>query len=63
MAEESKSKKPLDNGRRKFLNTAGIAGIAGAGVTLGLTGCNKADNASPCEREMVWTSGKLIELK
>lgn len=46
MAEESKSKKPLDNGRRKFLNTAGIAGIAGAGVTLGLTGCNKADNAS-----------------
>lgn len=23
--------------------------------------CNKADNASPCEREMVWISGKLVE--
>lgn len=45
MAEDSKSTKPLDNGRRKFLNTAGIAGIAGAGASLGLAGCNKADQA------------------
>ena len=34
---------PLDNGRRKFLNTAGAAGIAGVG--LGLAGCNKAEQA------------------
>ena len=45
MTDDTKSKTPLDNGRRKFLNTAGIAGIAGAGVTLGLAGCNKADQA------------------
>ena len=45
MAEDSKSTTQLDNGRRKFLNTAGIAGIAGAGVSLGLSGCNKADQA------------------
>lgn len=44
MAEDSKSAQPLDNGRRKFLNTAGAAGIAGVG--LGLAGCNKADQAS-----------------
>jgi len=45
MTDDTKSKTPLDNGRRKFLNTAGIAGIAGAGASLGLTGCNKADQA------------------
>jgi len=43
MTDDTKSKTPLDNGRRKFLNTAGIAGIAGAGASLGLAGCNKAD--------------------
>jgi len=45
MTDDTKSKTPLDNGRRKFLNTAGIVGIAGAGVSLGLAGCNKADQA------------------
>ena len=25
--------------------------------------CNKVDNATPCEHEMLWTGGKLIELK
>ena len=43
MSDDTKTDTPLDNGRRKFLNTAGIAGIAGAGASLGLTGCNKAD--------------------
>lgn len=46
MSDDNKSDAPFDNGRRKFLNTAGIAGIAGAGATLGLAGCNKADQAS-----------------
>ncbi|MBP6189727.1 MAG: nitrous-oxide reductase [Azonexus sp.] len=45
MSDDSKSDTPFDNGRRKFLNTAGIAGIAGAGASLGLSGCNKADQA------------------
>ncbi|WP_265949517.1 TAT-dependent nitrous-oxide reductase [Dechloromonas sp. A34] len=43
MSEDQKTKTPLDNGRRKFLNTAGAAGIAGVG--LGLAGCNKAEQA------------------
>lgn len=45
MSDNKQSETPFDNGRRKFLNTAGIAGIAGAGATLGLAGCNKADQA------------------
>jgi nitrous-oxide reductase len=47
MADETKTETPSDNGRRKFLNTAGIAGLAGAGISLGLAGCNKADQAAP----------------
>ncbi|MBS1158905.1 MAG: nitrous-oxide reductase [Proteobacteria bacterium] len=43
MSEDNKTETPLDNGRRKFLNTAGLAGIAGVG--LGLAGCNKAEQA------------------
>ncbi|HXE40928.1 MAG TPA: TAT-dependent nitrous-oxide reductase [Azonexus sp.] len=44
MADDTKQPDtPLDNGRRKFLNTAGAAGIAGVG--LGLAGCNKAEQA------------------
>jgi nitrous-oxide reductase len=34
-----------DSGRRKFLNTATVASLAGAGLTLGLAGCNKAAEA------------------
>lgn len=30
-----------DQGRRKFLNTAAFAGIAGAGASIGLSACNK----------------------
>ncbi len=31
---------PQDPGRRKFLNhTAAIAGLAGAGLTVGIAGC------------------------
>lgn len=32
---------PEDQGRRKFLNTAAVTGLAGAGLSLGLTACNK----------------------
>ncbi len=34
-----------DTGRRKFLNTATVAGLAGAGLSIGLAGCNKAAEA------------------
>ncbi len=37
---------PEQLGRRKFLNTAAITGLAGAGLSLGLAGCNK-DDAKP----------------
>lgn len=37
---------PEQMGRRKFLNTAAITGLAGAGLSLGLAGCNK-DDAKP----------------
>jgi len=32
---------PEDQGRRKFLNSAAVTGLAGAGLSLGLTACNK----------------------
>jgi len=41
MSEDSKTETLQDNSRRRFLNTAGIAGIAGVG--LGIVGCNKAE--------------------
>ncbi|PKM07072.1 MAG: nitrous-oxide reductase [Gammaproteobacteria bacterium HGW-Gammaproteobacteria-4] len=36
---------PEQPGRRKFLNTAAITGLAGAGLSMGLAGCNKEDAA------------------
>ncbi len=35
---------PQDQQRRKFLNTAGVLGIAGAGLSVGLAACKKADD-------------------
>jgi len=43
MIDDHKPDAPLDNARRKFLNTAGMAGIAGA--SLGLAACGKAEQA------------------
>ena len=37
---------PLDPSRRHFLNTSALAGLAGAGVSLGLVGCNKETPAA-----------------
>ena len=36
---------PQDQGRRKFLNTAGALGLAGAGLSATLAGCKKAEEA------------------
>ncbi len=36
---------PEDPGRRKFLNTAALTGLAGAGLSLGLAGCNTETEA------------------
>ncbi len=38
---------PQDPGRRKFLNTTAIAGLAGAGLSMGLVACNKEQPAGP----------------
>ncbi len=35
------SEQPIDEGRRRFLNTAAIAGLAGAGLSVGLTACKQ----------------------
>ena len=37
---------PEDPGRRKFLNTAAFTGLAGAGLSLGLAGCNTESDAA-----------------
>ncbi|HEX7012021.1 MAG TPA: TAT-dependent nitrous-oxide reductase [Steroidobacteraceae bacterium] len=35
---------PEDPGRRKFLNTAAMTGLAGAGLSLGVAGCSTEDS-------------------
>jgi nitrous-oxide reductase len=37
---------PPDEGRRKFLNKAAVAGLAGAGLSTGLIGCKKPEAPS-----------------
>ena len=42
------SPRPQDPGRRRFLNTTSLAGLAGAGLAVGLAGCNEpAKTAAP----------------
>ncbi|MBS0542750.1 MAG: TAT-dependent nitrous-oxide reductase [Proteobacteria bacterium] len=36
-----------DPSRRRFLNTAALAGLAGAGLSVGLSACNKQQPAAP----------------
>ena len=36
-----------DPSRRKFLNTAALAGLAGAGLSVGLSACNKESAPAP----------------
>lgn len=36
-----------DEGRRKFLNTAAFAGLAGAGASIGLSACNSENTGAP----------------
>lgn len=36
---------PPDLGRRKFLNTAALVGLSGAGLSVGLSACKKKDEA------------------
>ena len=38
---------PQDLSRRKFLNTAAIAGLAGAGLSVGLASCKKEEAPAP----------------
>lgn len=52
--------KDLDNapnlGRRKFLNTAALVGLSGAGLSVGLSACKKSDQAAPAGGGSVATS-------
>jgi nitrous-oxide reductase len=36
-----------DLGRRKFLNTAALVGLSGAGLSVGLSACNKEETPAP----------------
>ena len=45
MNDDNKPEVPSVTKRRKFLNTAGIAGLAGASMSLGLVACNKTEQA------------------
>ena len=54
MSDDNKPAVPSD-GRRKFLNTAGIAGLAGVG--LGLAGCGKAEQAPAAGKAAAATGG------
>jgi len=38
---------PPDLGRRKFLNTAALVGLSGAGLSVGLSACKKEEAAAP----------------
>jgi nitrous-oxide reductase len=38
---------PTDEGRRKFLNTAALVGLSGAGLSVGLAGCKKKEEGAP----------------
>ena len=45
----SNEQKTLDLSRRKFLGTGALAGLAGAGMSMGLAGCNKGPEAAKGE--------------
>ncbi|TCV83266.1 TAT-dependent nitrous-oxide reductase [Sulfurirhabdus autotrophica] len=48
MEEKNKSDKstPINAERRKFLNTAAFVGLAGAGLSVGLSSCKKTEEAA-----------------
>ena len=41
------SDEQLDVNRRRFLNTAAAAGVAGTGMALGMAACSKQEAAAP----------------
>jgi nitrous-oxide reductase len=38
---------PQNSGRRRFLASSAVAGLAGAGLSIGLAGCNKGSSVAP----------------
>lgn len=50
MTQDDNTKTPdiqPDSGRRKFLNTAALLGLSGAGLSVGLSACNKKEAGAP----------------
>ena len=61
--EDGKLQKAFDGFAKKVDPNFEYPGELRLNLLLSGLACNKVDNASPSEREMVWTGGKLIELK
>jgi len=51
-----------DPGRRKFLNTAAFAGLAGAGLSVGLSACKQEQAAAPAAKTASNGSHKKVHL-
>ncbi|AWI75719.1 nitrous-oxide reductase [Parazoarcus communis] len=51
-----------DPGRRKFLNTAAFAGLAGAGLSVGLSACNKETAPAPAASTAPMAAAEHLEV-
>ena len=51
-----------DPGRRKFLNTAAFAGLAGAGLSVGLSACNKETAPAPAASSAPAAAAEHLEV-
>jgi nitrous-oxide reductase len=50
-----------DLGRRKFLNTAALVGLSGAGLSVGLSGCKKKEEGAPSAAAPSDAKGEAVE--
>src|SRR5574340_179221 len=52
---------PPDLNRRKFLNTAALVGLSGAGLSIGLSACNKKEGSAPSAAAPSEAKGEAID--
>jgi nitrous-oxide reductase len=50
---------PTNSARRQFLNTAGVAGLVGAGLTMGVAGCRREEPEAPAGASAHLKPGEL----